>query len=281
MRFFSILVSALILVAAAFPQYHPKALERARTIKMLKDDRESVRKAFHDFVIDNSDETSDKFSFGETEVGVTYSSGKCDEGSEEMWAAPEGLVTNIEISFDTNPPAREFDQHLSGLMKEQVLINDEDYFVFHDKTLGIAFFVDGEQLTRIIVVPSIKGKLKTCRNDIAREFVSEKSWFGKSKLKDRMRIECPTADVTALALSHDKVSGTTSNKVQIETTAIDPENDPLKYIYIVSAGRIIGSGPKVVWDLTGIPAGTYKITAGVDDGCGLCGMTVTQTIVIE
>ena len=43
MRLFSILVSALILTVAAFPQYHQKALERAREIKLLQDDREAAR----------------------------------------------------------------------------------------------------------------------------------------------------------------------------------------------------------------------------------------------
>ncbi len=34
-------------------------------------------------------------------------------------------------------------------------------------------------------------------------------------------------------------------------------------------------------DLTGSPAGTYTITAGVDDGCGVCGKTQTSTIIVE
>ena len=34
------------------------------------------------------------------------------------------------------------------------------------------------------------------------------------------------------------------------------------------------------WDVSGLAPGTYTITAGVDDGCGLCGKTQTQTITI-
>jgi hypothetical protein len=66
--------------------------------------------------------------------------------------------------------------------------------------------------------------------------------------------------------------------IDVKTVATDPENDPLTYSYVVSGGRIIGEGSKVMWDLSGVEPGTYKITAGVDDGCGICGKTVTKVI---
>jgi hypothetical protein len=66
----------------------------------------------------------------------------------------------------------------------------------------------------------------------------------------------------------------------VATTASDAENDVLTYNYTVSGGRIVGQGANVSWDLTGVRPGTYTITAGVDDGCGLCGQTQTQTITV-
>jgi len=70
--------------------------------------------------------------------------------------------------------------------------------------------------------------------------------------------------------------------IDVTTEAIDPENDPIKYVYAVSGGRIIGNGPNVQWDLSGVQPGIYKITAGVDDGCGICGKTITKLVkVIE
>jgi hypothetical protein len=48
----------------------------------------------------------------------------------------------------------------------------------------------------------------------------------------------------------------------------------------VSGGRIVGTGANVSWDVSGLAPGTYTITAGVDDGCGLCGQTKTETITI-
>jgi hypothetical protein len=69
--------------------------------------------------------------------------------------------------------------------------------------------------------------------------------------------------------------------VQVTTTAVDPENDVLTYNYTVTGGRITGQGANVTWDLTGAAPGTYTITAGVDDGCGVCGQTQTRTITVR
>lgn len=66
--------------------------------------------------------------------------------------------------------------------------------------------------------------------------------------------------------------------INVSTTAVDPENDVLTYNYTVSGGRVVGSGANVQWDLSGLQPGSYTITAGVDDGCGLCGQTKTETV---
>lgn len=66
--------------------------------------------------------------------------------------------------------------------------------------------------------------------------------------------------------------------VGVRTTAVDPENDVLTYNYTTSGGRIVGQGANVTWDLSGVRPGTYTITVGVDDGCGVCGKTETKTI---
>ena len=68
--------------------------------------------------------------------------------------------------------------------------------------------------------------------------------------------------------------------VNATTTATDPENDVLTYEYTVSGGRIVGQGANVNWDLSGVRAGTYTITSGVNDGCGICGQTKTETITV-
>lgn len=107
-------------------------------------------------------------------------------------------------------------------------------------------------------------------------------------------IENVPANVTALTVSDSTVtlgcppgfrpregqSCNESTSVSVSTTAVDKENDVLTYNYTVSGGRIVGTGANVTWDMSGLAPGSYTITAGVDDGCGLCGTTQTQTVVV-
>lgn len=102
-------------------------------------------------------------------------------------------------------------------------------------------------------------------------------------------------DVTNLTLSQTEIAAPCASgqfprdgavcsdkmNVQVTAAAVDPEKDVLIYHFTVSGGRIIGQGAKVFWDLTGIAPGTYTITAGVDDGCGICGQTQTGTITVR
>lgn len=88
--------------------------------------------------------------------------------------------------------------------------------------------------------------------------------------------------VVDLLLDNNELANLSSNKqIRVKTVAADPDNDVLTYSYTVSGGTIIGSGAEVKWDLSNTPIGTYTITAGVNDGCGVCGKTVTKTVIIK
>jgi hypothetical protein len=54
--------------------------------------------------------------------------------------------------------------------------------------------------------------------------------------------------------------------LEVQTKATDSGDGKVYYLYKVSAGKIIGSGAFVKWDLTGIAPGTYTITAAVHTG---------------
>ncbi|MDQ6788468.1 MAG: hypothetical protein M3033_16820, partial [Acidobacteriota bacterium] len=96
------------------------------------------------------------------------------------------------------------------------------------------------------------------------------------------------ADVTSVLLNQTEITATCSANsnacsdknrlIEISSEAIDPENDVLTYNYTVTGGKIIGQGSKVVWDLSGEKPGTYTITVGVDNGCGVCGKTITKEV---
>lgn len=113
-----------------------------------------------------------------------------------------------------------------------------------------------------------------------------------STWKGRRNISNPTpevanavANVTGILLEKEVVyspcttkSSTCAGdeaKILITTEAEDKENDVLTYAYTVDAGKIIGQGANVIWDLVGVSPGQYMITAGVNDGCGICGTTMT------
>ena len=99
---------------------------------------------------------------------------------------------------------------------------------------------------------------------------------------DVMSVLLSQSEITAACPTNLNACSNKNRSIEISTEAIDPENDVLVYRYTVTGGKIIGQGSKVMWDLSGVPPGTYTITVGADDGCGVCGKTITKEIkVIE
>jgi len=116
--------------------------------------------------------------------------------------------------------------------------------------------------------------------------------------------ETRPANVYGITLDRNVLRGETRSRlVKVWTLAADPENDPLVFVFTVSAGRILGAERRTgamgqiyysleesglragnyeaIWDLSDALPGEHKITVGVDDGCGLCGMTRTQTVQVD
>jgi hypothetical protein len=100
-------------------------------------------------------------------------------------------------------------------------------------------------------------------------------------------------NVTSLTLSRGEIdlncvpnNSTCSNSglIDVVAVAVDPD-DRLEYVYSINAGKIIGTGANVKWDLSGVPRGTYAITAGVRQstvlGPMILGKTMTETVVIK
>lgn len=131
----------------------------------------------------------------------------------------------------------------------------------------------------------------TVQNGFPNVFRPIGNWFKYLFRRKQQTIVCYFASVSNLTLSRNEVVASCltnqnvcpgSKGIGIYTEPDNPNNDVLTYQYIVSGGKIIGEGSKVAWDLSGEKSGTYTITAGVDDGCGVCGTTVTKEIkVIE
>ncbi len=129
--------------------------------------------------------------------------------------------------------------------------------------------------------------------DTLSEIVNQRSFLFQVTSSVRQGKRKPAAvnmfpDVTNLILNQTEIiaaCSTNSNacsgdnrSIEVSTEAIDPENDVLLYDYVVSGGKIVGQGAKVVWDLSKVKPGTYTITAAVEDGCGVCGKTITKEV---
>lgn len=66
-------------------------------------------------------------------------------------------------------------------------------------------------------------------------------------------------------------------RVAINSTASDPDNDPITYSYATTGGQVSGNGPAAQFDSTGLNAGSYTVTCTADDGQG--GRTSATTTV--
>ena len=279
---------AWLILACSFlvnAQFSIPEINKLKSIKLLKSYRYEVQNILSDFELQNTDEEyhSQRFSTENYSVEVRYSNGNCVDDSD-TWNVPEWIVTKIEIEPRENAiPIDKLGFDLSKLNKERHFEDRPSSFVYFDKEMGIAFEVDEKSVWKIILFGAANLKIKSCENDEGKKFTSSKKWFVDSKLKWRIAsAEAPAPSVSDLNLSRTDFEYSLSNKqiIVITTTSADAD-DVITYQYIVSAGKIVGSGPKVIWDLSGVQPGNYTITAGVDDGCGICGKTVTRTVTIR
>jgi hypothetical protein len=283
------LLMSLFLVVCSVPaiaQFDIPEINKLKEIKMLESNVFDIQRLLFDYKSDgwDADEYEQIFMTENYSIEIYFSSGNCSE-DDEIWNAPEWKVRRIEIEPDDPLKIKDLGFDLQTLKKEQTYGDSKNLFVYHDKEKGVAFHVDEKDSTvgEIILFAGKSSKAKPCNNKKVKEFLNYESWFGSSKLKDRHSIIAEySANVTNLELSESEIPFLPrEKKIQVSTTAVDPENDVLTYHYTVSAGKIIGSGPKVIWDLSGLMMGTYSITAGVDDGCGICGNTMTKTVTIR
>ncbi len=78
----------------------------------------------------------------------------------------------------------------------------------------------------------------------------------------------------------EKICKMVTQYLSVFPIATDPENDVMTFHYTVAAGKIVGIGSEVTWDLTSAGIGTYSITICADDGVG-CIPSNTRTFQIE
>ena len=71
-----------------------------------------------------------------------------------------------------------------------------------------------------------------------------------------------------MTCSAERPSAIAGERVRINSSASDPDSDPLTYSWRSNGGQIIGSGASVQLDTTGLNAGNYTVTGRAEDGRG-------------
>lgn len=272
-----------------FAQTPADVLKQVRQIKPLETTRLEVAQILYRYRRADSDDHRDSFEADDIEIEVFYSSGVCSDDEEtedptEMWTAEPSRVTRIEVEFDEGGAPKAAGLDISKFRKEQMYHQNKDSWMYHDRASGWAFTTNHNGLRSVLVFPPASKTKLMCRDlTYAHAFYTRKSWFAEPLEERTGEISCQLGtNVNSLDLSATEISGATSNRqISVRTSATDPENDVLVYAYRVSAGQIKGTGPDVIWDLTGVGPGTYIITAAVDDGCGFCGKTMTMMVVVK
>lgn len=298
-KLFILTIYCLMISGFTFAQSLPPELNKVRELKLLESTREDVKRLFIDLVDSDSTDINDRFRFFHTknaQISISYSSGDCSSEDDD-WNVSKGKITEVELNLDRSVKPEDLGIDLSKFKREKIFRNIASAFVYHDKKAGIGYEVWNGKIAEIIFRPSNASYSLLCKTERVKKFYSSKSWFS-DKLKERfINIGPPrsiayvndillsqseiTADCTKETLTPTK-SYTDSTVITVETKAISSDpTDVFTFNYVVSGGKIIGRGKDVLWDLSGIKPGTYAIWAGVDNGCGVCGQTITKSIVVK
>jgi len=125
-----------------------------------------------------------------------------------------------------------------------------------------------------------------------KKTAGQKKSRGWQKQKPSFACDLP-ASVTNVELSQTEIAlscptgeNCSDNKIiKVKTVAVD--SGEIKYVYTVSAGKIIGEGANVEWDLSDAKPGSYTITTGISqpifggERWEIFGKTMTKVVVIK
>lgn len=288
-KFIISIVFCLAMSGFAFAQSRLPELDKIKQIKLLESTREDVKRIFGE-----DDSRENAFYTENAIILFFYSGGNCSNDGEE-WNVPEDKVTEIYMVIEETVKPADLGIDLSKLDKVSPFGDLENIFIYYDKVKGISYATSDKEISHIKFFPSEENYPALCNNKKLRKLNSTRDWF-RNKTKERRYIPEPMtfADVVELTLSKIEITAICADvlpqsegcsddlKLSVETKpeSADP-TDVLIYNYMVSGGKIIGTGANVTWDLTGVKPGTYTITAGVDNGCGVCGKTMTKTVVVK
>lgn len=306
-KLFILIVLCLLFCNFTTAQSLRAELEKVKEIKLLESNRDDVRKLFAGYKLEPISSEyfnhTDTFKTIDAEIEFSYSKGKCSDEDSDGYDIEEWKVDSIYISLENPIQLKDARIILSNIgikfskyRKEKVYNNVENLYMYHNKELGMGLEVNKNELQNIIFISNKKYYSLICDKEAAKRLISTNSFF-TLPLKRRFIIsDVNTVPIVYnLILSLPEITATcnvlnsSENKncsdgvkfIAVFAWAKDDEGDTLTYNYTFTGGKIIGTGAKVLWDLSDVKPGTYTITAAVDDGCGFCGRTVTKTVTVK
>lgn len=293
MKIISFFFLILMMCGFVFAKSPLPELEKVKEIKLLESTRDDVKEilAGYEHDAEDDDDYEQYFSTEKAKVTLTFAKGDCSDEAA-YWNVAEWTVTKIKIEPEDALKSENFD--FSNFKKE---IEDEESpesYTYHDEKAGIAFVIDEDEVEKIFLYPPKSKNSRLCNNEKTQRVASNEKRVIDLILEEPICILInKPADVVDLILSAGEITINCDNsaknekcrnsetKISVKTNALDPEGDVLTYSYDISAGKIVGQGFDVIWDLSGVQPGTYTITAGVDDSAGVVGRTVTKMVVVK
>jgi hypothetical protein len=253
-------------------------LAKAKSIKLLEATRTDLTNLFGNtspFMYGQ-----EVFSLRSSRIEVLYSTGHCTDSEafgvdSEDWDVGEGKAVIVEVLPRENLTLRQLELGGVRLRKGQLYRGRNDYHIYYNKTEGIAVTTYGDYVDSIMFFPSRSSNALLCRDEKIQKYYSKVEWKRDPQPKYACILRNSHANVVDV-----EIIDSGARLFTIKTSAIDPENDVLTYNYKVTAGKIIGVGAQVVWDLSEATPGSYSLIAGVDDGAGVVGNVVTKTVTV-
>ncbi|MEK7724469.1 MAG: hypothetical protein AAB336_08995 [Acidobacteriota bacterium] len=275
----------IITSAQTLPEF-----SKINEIRLLESNRDDVRKIFKDFALEKSDDLKhyEQFSTANTKIEVLYSDGKCGDDFMDFdvsdWKVisirlivTNGRITTSEIGIDLSKFKR-------GRMYD---------FYNYNEDLGLVLSYPLVRLEQIYFVPPKQSFSLLCPNSRANENTSILVYLQQLKGQKQFRLIREIANVEEIILDKYEIQKDCNSMeettlcpkesaiIKVSAKESNPYNDELTFSYTVSGGKVVGKGAEVLWDLSGVKAGSYTITAAVDDGCGFCGKTLTKTVTVK
>jgi hypothetical protein len=265
-------------MASTYVAQSPPILEKIKGIRLLESTREGVTRILagdSEFITETP--LVQYFSLDKERIKVEYSTGQCsDEGQE--WNVPHDRATALAIFPKDAVSIKDLGINYTRFRKQRIDPQRKRILVFYDKPAGIAIEAFGTRVSAIYIFPGSVDYPKLCDKKDVREYFASRRWTRNPIFKNSIIDYSFPANVVEVILTPMPAD---LRKFEVVVSAEDPENDILTYNYKITAGRIIGTGKRVIWDLAGVGTGTYKITAAVDDGCGICGKYISKTVDVQ